>query len=366
MTLAVDIRLPRGGFELAAGFTLAPGTTALFGPNGAGKTTLLHAIAGLLRPASGSIRLGDRLLFDAATGVDQPAHRRRVGLVFQDLRLFPHLDVARNLQFGWRGGPLAPAAVVEVLELGPLLARRPDQLSGGERQRVALGRALLSDPAVLLLDEPLGAIDAARRRQLLPYLRQVQQRLALPMLYVSHALDELLELTDRILVLEQGSVLGHGEVFDVLGAVLHGRIAQRFSTDCTLRVDVDRSEEHGEWVRARIGDQNVLLPFQPLSPGQRARVSVAPRDVMLARARLDGVSARNQLVGRVVRISGLHGRQLVHVELAPEAILLAEITRDAADELGIRVGAPVWCVVKTSSFRWDLPPPERAEAQNSR
>jgi molybdate transport system ATP-binding protein len=203
--LSVDLQLQRGGFRRHVRIEEQARVVALAGPSGAGKTTVLNAIAGLVRPGSGHIRIDDRVLYDSARGIDLPAHRRRIGYVFQDARLFPHLDVRRNLRYGRHGDAQARfgfEAVVELLGIGHLLARRTANLSGGEAQRVAIGRALLSQPAILLFDEPLTALDQARREELIPYLQRVRDEVRLPMLYVSHHPDEVRRLADAVHVLD--------------------------------------------------------------------------------------------------------------------------------------------------------------------
>ena len=354
MILEARFLLQRGSFALDVDLQLDEPVTALFGPSGSGKTTLLHCIAGLLRPDRGRIAVSGRVCADGS--VHLPAHQRRVGMVFQDLRLFPHRSVRDNLLYGWRMVPearrLEPAELVDALDIGSLMERSARDLSGGERQRVALGRALLSAPELLLMDEPLAAVDVPLRRQILPYLRWVQEHTGTPVLYVSHSLPEILELTDNVVVLEGGRVVGQGEVFEVLGRTLRGEVGEPFSTETLLRVKVVHLHEEGRWLKGSIGDQEVILPFAALSPGTEARVTLAPDDVMLTRSVLQGVSARNQLRGTITRISGLHGRRLVHVKLGEEATLRAEVTQDALNELRLELNSDVVCVVKTSAFRW--------------
>ena len=206
MTLALDIRLERGRFARTVQIESSARVVALTGPSGAGKTSVLNAIAGLLRPRDGRIVVDDRVLFEKTRRIDLPAHRRRIGYVFQDARLFPHLDVRRNLGYGRHARDnvqtFAFDQVVELLGIAPLLARRPANLSGGEAQRVAIGRALLSQPALLLLDEPLSALDQARREDLIPYLQRVRDDLSMPMLYVSHTLDDVRRIADEVHVLD--------------------------------------------------------------------------------------------------------------------------------------------------------------------
>ena len=209
--ISLDFTLVQGAFSLELHERLESGITALFGPSGSGKTTTLDAIAGLRRPASGAIRIGDRVLFEAARGVNLPAHHRHVGYVPQDPALFPHMNVRRNMLYGRRPGQkLSLEAVSRMLEVDDLLERRVPQLSGGERQRVALARALMSAPDVLLLDEPLAAVDLERRRRILPYLLRVRDELGVPVIYVSHDRSEVDQLADRVIVLENGRVAGMG------------------------------------------------------------------------------------------------------------------------------------------------------------
>ena len=203
--LSLDLELRRGAFQRHVRIEEQARVLALAGPSGAGKTTVLNAIAGLVRPMSGHIRIDDRVLYDSARGIDVPTHRRRIGYVFQDARLFPHLDVRRNLRYGRHGGARARFgfdAVVDLLGIGHLLDRRTVNLSGGESQRVAIGRALLSQPAILLFDEPLSALDQARREELIPWLQRVREEVRLPMLYVSHHPDEVRRLADAVHVLD--------------------------------------------------------------------------------------------------------------------------------------------------------------------
>jgi molybdate transport system ATP-binding protein len=208
--LAVQLRLRLGDFQLTAEFASTARTLALFGPSGSGKTTILKLIAGLLRPDAGRVAIGDRVAFDSAAGIDLPTRRRHVGLVFQDGLLFPHMSVRQNLLYGaWvrrLSNPALFARTIDVLDIAKLLDRAPRHLSGGERQRVAIGRALLSDPAILLMDEPVTAIDRDRRGEILPYLKRLTEETAIPLLYVSHDRDEVARLADEIVYIREGRV----------------------------------------------------------------------------------------------------------------------------------------------------------------
>jgi molybdate transport system ATP-binding protein len=213
--LEVDITHRQGDFALAVRFAAQRRVVALFGPSGAGKSTVVHAVAGLVKPETGSIRVGGAVLFDRTTGIDVPVHRRRVGYVFQDARLFPHMSVRANLLYGYRLMPAAertadPDGVIAMLGIGGLLGRRPDTLSGGERQRVAIGRALLASPRILLMDEPLASLDAARKAEILPWLERLRDSSNLPILYVSHSREEVARLCEEVVTMEDGRVTGVG------------------------------------------------------------------------------------------------------------------------------------------------------------
>jgi len=213
--LSVDVEKTLGDFFIAARFEAAGSITALFGPSGAGKTTLVNMIAGLVTPDRGRILLDDTVLFDAVAKIDVPVHQRRIGYVFQEGRLFPHMTVARNLDYGRRMNALAadPAEtdrVIDMLDIRPLLQRRPGKLSGGERQRIAIGRALLTQPRLLLLDEPLASLDAARKAEILPYLTRLRDEAGIPMVYVTHQAGEIRRIATRVVRLEDGRVTGAG------------------------------------------------------------------------------------------------------------------------------------------------------------
>jgi molybdate transport system ATP-binding protein len=222
--LTVDVDKKLGDFALRAAFECAGGVTALFGPSGSGKTSLIGMIAGLLKPDHGRIAIDGEAVFDSGSGLDVPAHRRRVGYVFQDGRLFPHLSVARNLDYGrWMSGLPREAAkfrhIAELLDIAPLLRRRPGALSGGERQRVALGRGLMMQPRLLLLDEPLASLDAARKREILPYFVRLRDETKLPMVYVSHDAGEVKAVANEVVMLDEGRVVNTGGI-ELLSGVM--------------------------------------------------------------------------------------------------------------------------------------------------
>lgn len=352
--LEVDVRHRLGAFALAAQFSApTPGVLALFGRSGSGKSTLVNIVSGLLRPDGGSVRLDDQVLTDTATGTAVPVEQRRIGYVFQDARLFPHLSVQGNLRYGERRARGRRAIgfdeVVQLLGLAALLGRRPNQLSGGERQRVALGRALLSQPRLLLLDEPLASLDLARRQEVLPYLEALRERLRIPIVYVSHQFEEVLRLATYLVLLEAGQVVAHGSVGElalhpalqaVVGADLTGAVIDA----AVLRVDADGDAE------LAVGSARLSANVPGAAAGARVRLHVLARDVILALQPVPGVSVRNALQGRVRRLAtDAHG-VLVSVDVGG-ATVLARITPAALRALQLQPGTPVWALFKAVSTR---------------
>jgi molybdate transport system ATP-binding protein len=360
LEVAVAKRL--GAFALEAAFQVpAQGVTALFGRSGAGKSATLSAIAGALRPDRGRIVLGDRVLFDGDRGIDVPMERRAIGWVFQDARLFPHLSVRANLDYGARRARGRDAGVrfdevLSVLGIEPLLARRPTGLSGGERQRVAIGRALLSQPALLLMDEPLAALDAPRRAEILPFLARLKTRFALPILYVTHSLAEVVRLADQLVVLDEGHIAAQGPLADVLARADLPLLAGRADAAATLDGVVAEHFSARGLSRLRIGDIDLFAPrlHQPL--GESVRAVVLARDVLLARVRPEAISARNILAGRIAGLAARpDGSIMVRVALDGGPTLLSAITADAVQSLKLAVGEPVWAIVKSVAVEGAAP-----------
>lgn len=332
------------------------GVTALFGPSGSGKTSLLRAIAGFERPVRGRIALGDEVFFDRAAGIDVPAHRRPVGLLFQDLRLFPHLDVAGNLAFAERRrDPAAAGAsradVIEVLGLEALLARDVHRLSGGEQQRVALARTLLSRPELLLLDEPLAALDGDRKAEILPYLESVIRRFQIPTIYVSHDLDEVARLADRVLVLSEGQVRAEGETAEVLGRLDLPRIASPAESSVLVEGDVIEHDARLHLTRVDLDGDALTLPLVPeAEPGTRLRLRVRARDVAVATMRPEGLSIRNVLAGEIAALRAAEpGVIEATIQLRGHSIR-ARLTQAAVESLELEVGRSVFALVKSISL----------------
>jgi molybdate transport system ATP-binding protein len=352
MSLDVDIALQLGGFALDARFATAPGITALFGRSGAGKTSIVNAIAGLVRPLRGRIAVDGAVLLDTGRGIDLPAHRRRVGYVFQEARLFPHLTVRQNLLYG-RWFTARPERrtgldeIVELLAIAPLLGRRPSGLSGGERQRVAIGRALLASPRILLMDEPLASLDAARKAEILPFVERLGHELRLPIVYVSHALDEVARLATTVVLVAEGGVVGVGAVADVLTRLdLRGHTG-RFEAASVLEVRVAVQDETYALTRLDHAAGSLTVPRLDLPTGTAVRLRIRARDVAIAAAEPKGLSIRNVLPGRIAGlIEATPAIVEVRLDLAG-APLLARITRRSAEELGLAPGRQVWALIKS-------------------
>jgi len=349
--LEVDVAVRRGAFRLEAAFRSDAPIVALFGRSGSGKSTIVEAIAGLVRPQSGRIVVGGRTLFDSAQGVDLTPEARRVGCVFQDALLFPHLSVRGNLAYGERLTPPSERfvdreRVLALLGLGALLERRPGTLSGGEKQRVALGRTLLASPRILLLDEPLAALDAPRKAEILGYIELLRDELRLPMVYVSHAIEEVTRLADRLVLVSDGRTLAEGDVAEVLSRADLKPYTGRFEAGAVIDARVARHDERwGLTVLAFDGGELVVANLDAL-PGEPVRARIRSRDVALALEEPRNASFQNVLEATVEEIGEEFGA-IVDVQLRVGATpLSARLTRESCERLGLAPGKPVFALVK--------------------
>ena len=359
LSLSVRLHHEFPGFSLDIAFDApTPGVVALFGSSGAGKSSVVAALAGLLRPNHMRAELDGTLLADTKAGLWQPPERRRVGLVFQDARLFPHLSVSGNLRYGLRRvrGPVADRRigfdeVVEMLGIAHLLRRRPHTLSGGERSRVAIGRALLAQPLLLLMDEPLASLDAARKAEILPYLARLRDALRLPIVYVSHALEEVVRLSDTLVLIEAGRVLACGPLEAVAGRA-DLPIASRDDAGGVLAVRVAAHLPERGLTQLSTGRDEIWVPLLDAVPGTALRVRVPAREVMLARpdalTRPEAFSVHNALAGTVRALAQDAGGRTTLVEVAlTGGALLARVTPDAINRLALRPGAAVLALFKS-------------------
>jgi molybdate transport system ATP-binding protein len=351
--LAVNIEHRLGDFALDIDFRVGGGLTALFGRSGAGKTSAINAIAGLLHPRRGRILLDGSVLLDTDRGICVPAHKRRVGYVFQEGRLFPHLTVKQNLTFGrW----FAPARerraaglddVVDLLGIAGLLDRRPGRLSGGEKQRVAIGRALLANPRLLLMDEPLASLDARRKDEILPYLERLRDDARVPIVYVSHSIAEVTRLATTIVLISAGRVHAVGPVQEVLGRAELYPLAGRFEAGAVLAVRITEHDARWNLTQLSGGFGKLTVPRLDVPVGTALRVRIRARDVILANTRPTGISALNVLAARVERLVPIEeGALEVQLRLGGER-LLARVTRRSGAALGLAPGSEVFAVVKT-------------------
>ena len=350
--IEVDIEHRLGAFELDIHFRSERGLTALFGRSGAGKTSVVNAIAGLVRPERGRIVVDGSVLLDTARGIRAPAHRRRVGYVFQEDRLFPHLTVRRNLLFGrWFTPGSTPAArlddVVDLLGIGALLDRRPGRLSGGEKQRVAIGRALLANPRLLLMDEPLASLDARRKDEILPYIERLRDQASVPIVYVSHAVAEVTRLANTIVLISDGRVRAVGPLQEVIGRAELYPMAGRFEAGAVLAVRVAAHDARWGLTELAGAFGKLTVPRLTATVGAALRVRIRARDVILAASPPTGISALNVLAGRVEAVVPIEEAALeVQLRLGDER-LLARVTRRSGAALGLVPGREVFAVIKT-------------------
>lgn len=328
----------------------ASGITAIFGVSGAGKTSLINAISGLTRPDQGRIVLNERVLYDAEKKICLPPEKRRVGYVFQDARLFPHYNVLGNLRYGMAKSMAGQFdKLVTLLGIEPLLDRLPGGLSGGEKQRVAIGRALLTAPELLLLDEPLASLDIPRKRELLPYLQRMAREINIPVLYVSHSLDEILHLADKVMVLEAGTVKAFGNLEDVWGSSVMNPWLPQEQQSSILKVSVLEHHPHYAMTALALGDQHIWVNKldKPLQTAVRIRIQAT--DVSLVLQPSSNTSIRNTLRAKVVQNYDLDGQVEVQLDVGGRA-LWARISPWARDELNIKPGLWLYAQIKSVSI----------------
>jgi molybdate transport system ATP-binding protein len=355
MTFSFSAKHRFDNFEIDASFTMKSGVTALFGRSGSGKTSILKMIAGLIEPQAGQITLGDQLVYDSHSRRSIPPHKRRLGYVFQEPRLFPHLSVMQNLRYStwFRQSSISKKefeTITSMLDLKALLDRQPNRLSGGEQQRVAIGRALMSSPQMLLMDEPLASLDQMRKAEILPFLEELCATSQVPIVYVSHSYSEVMRLANRVILLDQGRVtsiqspqsLGQNDAFTLslprseLGALVEGRISS--------------FDPFAQLIRIAVGNDVLIAPSSNAKIGEPLKVFIAARDVMLATQKPEGISALNILPATISAINNPHSG-IANISLScAGTTLLAQITTQSAKRLGLYVGMPIFAVIKAATF----------------
>ena len=358
--LVLEVTVAHDAFELVVEHEIAlDRITALYGPSAAGKTTLLRVIAGLEERARGLVEFDGAVWQSGTTRV--PAHARGVGYVFQDGRLFGHLTVEGNLRFAVRHAvrraapkcPIELSAVVRELDLAPLLPRRPASLSAGEQQRVAIGRALLTSPRLLLMDEPLSALDIGRKREIVPLLERLPEVFGVPVLYVTHNVDEVARLASNMLLLKAGRIVAWGRVEDVLERLDLDELTGGRDTGAVLHVRVEAGRRGA--AALRLTEQLLHVPIARAAPGLPLRIRIHARDVALATERPRGLSIRNVLEARILRIDA---DESINVDVLLEVDgqhLRSRITRDALDELALAPGQPVFALIKSVALESTTP-----------
>lgn len=350
MTLIVEAKQRLGAFSLDAAFTSERGVTALFGRSGSGKTAMIRIIAGLARPDEGRVVLDGEPLTETATGIFVPKHRRRFGYVFQEARLFPHLSVRANLCYGrWFAARTAGSEsfdrIVDLLGIETLLARSPSKLSGGEKQRVAIGRALLSSPRLLLMDEPLAALDEARKAEILPYLERLRDETDIPIVYVSHSIAEVARLANQVVVMRDGKVEATGPAIDILSRP--STASDRRDVGALLEGTVESFDTLHRLSTVALKSCRLHIPGAALAAGKSVRIRIPSRDVMLATARPEGLSALNILEARIEQISPAEdGTVEIRLDCGGD-IILSRITTLSCARLDLRSGRMVFAVIKT-------------------
>ena len=355
--LSVRLRkrfVPDGEFELLVAFSTPPGITILFGPSGAGKTTLLDCIAGLTTPDDGQLTVAQKTLFDSVQGVNLPPQSRRVGYVFQDLALFPHLSAEQNVRYGLASLPVdesrrKSAAILESFRAAHLHARKPREISGGERQRVGLARALVTDPCVLLLDEPLAGLDVTTKSTIIDDLRLWNQAHGIPILYVTHSREEVFALGEQVIVLEAGRILAQGTPHEVMTAPREETVAQLAGFENIFEATVIAAHEDRGTMTCRLGGSKVEIetPLVRAEVGSALRVGIRAGDILLATIEPRGLSARNLIPGRVVSLTQRDMIVVANVDCGVEAEV--HLTLAARDSLALQSGRQIWLVVKTHS-----------------
>ena len=351
----VDVAQRLGNFELEVAFQADAPIVGLFGRSGSGKTSLVNTLAGIARPHRGRIVVNGEALFDSDHGIDVPPERRRLGYVFQSDLLFPHLDVEGNLLYGYRRASASsrvidPQHIIDLLGLRDLLRRLPDALSGGEKQRVAIGRALLAQPRLLLMDEPLASLDVARRDEILRYVELLRDDLHIPIVYVTHSVAEITRLADTVVLLSEGKAIAVGHVDDVMGRLDLRPQTGRYEAGAVIETIVAAHDLDYDLTTLRFDGGELIVPNVEALVGERVRVRIRARDVSLAGARPGSLSILNVLRASVVAIAN-EGGPIAEVQLRiGEASLSARITRRSLADLGLTEGREVYALIKAVSI----------------
>jgi molybdate transport system ATP-binding protein len=354
MTIAVDMRERLGDFQLDARFTSAGRLIALFGASGSGKSSVINFIAGLINASNGRVTVDGRVLVDTDQRINIPRHKRRIGYVFQEARLFPHMSVRQNLAYGRWFTPVAdrsvdPNSVIKLLGLSQLLERMPNRLSGGEKQRVAIGRALLSGPKLLLMDEPLASLDQARKSEIMPYIERLRDETNVPIIYVSHSVAEVSRLATDIVVMSNGKVTASGTTEEIMQRSDLMPVEEQGEAGSVLEmVVVSYDEKFGiTLLRSAVGE--IRIPGRFAAIGKTIRLRVRARDILIADQKPKGLSALNLLEGKIADINRHGPFADVRIDCAGTPIM-SRITYQSSESLKLVTGMPIFAIVKTVSI----------------
>ncbi len=352
--LSLDVQLQRGAFELEANFSLDKPVTGLFGSSGSGKSTLLNMVAGLAHPDKGWLKLGDKHLFHSHKNINLSPNKRDVGVVFQDSQLFPHMSVSQNLLYGYKRTlrnqrRFKKNEIIDLLEIGHLLKKRPLQLSGGEKQRVGLGRALLASPKFLMLDEPLASLDQGLKGQILPFLKRVKDELELPMVYISHSMEEILHLTDQLVVINKGRILGAGHFYDVIKADAVQGVANTMGLENILTVTVKAHDiPCGHTIVDHHGRQLLLPLSDKMCVGDTCYIAVRSNEISIAKHHIAHISIQNQIKGQIINFNQNSSYTAIQIDIGTP--IFVDITAKAFHDLALTLNEEVHWLIKAQSF----------------
>ena len=351
--IRLDFCKSLGSFTLKVDCTLEAKVSAFLGVSGSGKSTLLNCVSGTLMPDEGEIAFGDEVLYASTSGINLPPEKRRFGYVFQEGYLFPHLTVAQNIRYG-QPNPRKSSDAIDVLEISELLQRYPKELSGGQRQRVAIARAIAMEPRMLLMDEPLAALDSALKDRIIPYLHYVKEAFEIPILYVTHAFSEAMALADETFLIADGEIMASGEPHRLLTAPSAMPIAQLTGVENILFLPVTASDKARGLTSLEMGNQSLIIPYTDVEVGEIVPVAIRAEDIIISLEPDISLSARNILPGKIQYLDVRSERTWLSI-LVEWHHLAVKITHEARDQLQLREGSEVYCVIKASAINilWD-------------
>ncbi len=348
--LDFKFHLNRGAFILDAETVTKTSSIGIYGASGSGKSTLLDLFSGLLTPDSGYLKINDKLVFSSEENINIKAEKRNIGYVFQDMQLFPHMNVKDNLLYGYKLTPVDKRKfhldeIIELLNIPELLERKVHQLSGGQKQRIALGRALLTSPDVILFDEPLASLDTGLKKQILPFLKRVFMDAEIPLIYVSHSIDEILYLTESVLVVDNGKIIGNGKFSEIIRENKIHNIAKDLGIDNTIQCTVISHDRKNSCSLVKFADVELKIPVVTQDEGSDVLITIRPEDIAIGLERIDNFSFQNQLPGKIMKI--LETDDLTIIEIDIGTIIYAELANSAVRHLGLKKDMDIFVFVKT-------------------